>query len=315
MKLFLENFQSPGDILLITSCIRDLKTAYPDFKINVSTSANELWNNNPLLDRSVTRLNCDKAMRLEYPLIHTSNTGQHHFIHGFRLFLEEQLKIKIPAGKMKVDIYLSEQEKNDVTWIKQMTGMEKGYWLVNAGYKSDFTNKSWEFSRFQEVVNATSKDITWIQIGAGNHNHKGLTNVVNLIGRTNHREFIKLMYRSAGVITPVSYPMHLATIDMFGEGVRQRPCVVIAGGREPSVWEAYTNHQFIHTCGSLRCCDNGGCWKARIEKLEDGSDKDNSLCLKPVKGQSGQTIPMCLDMITSQDVIRKIENYLRYDKS
>ena len=34
---------------------------------------------------------------------------------------------------------------------------------------------------------------------------------------------------------------------------RNRPCVVIAGGREPPHFTAYPHHQFIHTVGALRC--------------------------------------------------------------
>ena len=34
----------------------------------------------------------------------------------------------------------------------------------------------------------------------------------------------------------------------------RRPCVVVAGGREPAHWEAYPDHQFIHNNGALRCC-------------------------------------------------------------
>jgi hypothetical protein len=35
-----------------------------------------------------------------------------------------------------------------------------------------------------------------------------------------------------------------------------------------------------------------------VEKLNDGSHQNNSLCVHPVKTKSGQMIPKCLDMIS-----------------
>ena len=314
-SLFLVNHQSPGDILMLTAAVRDLKKAYPELRINVETSAMELWNYNPNLDRTISSLNADKFLKVEYPLIHTSNKGAHHFIHGFRMFLEDQLNLKIPQGMMCCDVFLCRQEAEDVSWIKKEIGLEYGYWIMNAGAKYDFTAKMWETARFQQVVDATKDKITWVQIGAKKHNHPALKNVVDLRGKTNHRQMIQLMYRSYGVVTGISYPMHLSRIPMFNGGMRERPCVVIAGGREPVCWEAYTPHQFLHTCGALQCCDSGGCWKSRVVPLGDNDSKDKSLCAFPVKTNSGQVIPKCMDMITAEDVIHAINQYLYWDWS
>lgn len=313
MRLFLINHQSPGDILMLTSAVRDLKICHSDIQINVETTAQSLWDNNPYLDKSVTKEKNDLCLKAEYPLIHQSTNGQHHFIHGFRKFLESKLNLKIEPGAFSVDVHMSKAEREDVWWIKQMTGEEKDYWLINAGHKNDYTNKYWEHTRFQEVIDATKHKIRWIQIGAKEHTHEALTGVVDMRSKTNHRELIRLMYRSGGVLTGVSYPMHLATIPMRDYPGRKRPCVVIAGGREPAIWETYTCHQFIHTCGMLECCKNGACWKSRVVKLEDGSNHDKSLCLKPVTSRSGQIIPKCMDMISSSMVIDSILRYLEYN--
>lgn len=309
MKLFLKQSQSPGDILTLTSAVRDLKKSHPEYQINVKTSAQDLWEHNPYLDHSVTEQNADKVIQMHYPLIHQSTQGQYHFIHGFRMYLEEQLKIRIPAGPFCVDVHLSQQEMDD-PYITNIVG-DQPFWIIDAGHKPDFTCKFWEFARFQEVVNRTAGKIRWVQIGSKDHNHKPLENVINLIGKTTHRQLISLMYRASGVLTPVSYPMHLATMQWKGHpNDHHRPCVVIAGSREPSVWEAYTCHQYIHNCGALPCARNGACWKSRIEKLNDGSKQDESLCICPVKTSSGQTIPRCLDMITVEEVVKRIHLYI-----
>ena len=105
----------------------------------------------------------------------------------------------------------------------------------------------------------------------------------------------------------MSLPMHLAAAIETTPGMPiNRPCVVIAGGREPPHWEAYSHHQFIHTVGALRCCDNGGCWKSRTVPLGDGDSKDDpsNLCVDVVG-----SLPRCMDMVTADEAIRRIEAY------
>ena len=103
--------------------------------------------------------------------------------------------------------------------------------------------------------------------------------------------------------------MHLAAAVEVKPGMPlNRPCVVVAGGREPPHFTAYPHHQFIHTVGALLCCDNGGCWKSRAVPLGDGdvNDRPDALCVDPVG-----TLPRCMDMITADDVIRRIELYFQ----
>ena len=81
---------------------------------------------------------------------------------------------------------------------------------------------------------------------------------------------------------------------------------MIAGGREPPHFTAYPHHQFIHTVGALKCCDNGGCWKSRTLPLGDGDEKDHpdQLCVDVVG-----RLPRCMDMISAEEVIRRVELY------
>lgn len=305
MTILLVNHQSPGDILMLTACVRDLKKVYPNIKIAVHTSAMELWENNPNIEKDYGR--ADRVIEMNYPLIHRSTRGAHHFIHGFIQYLEEKLNIKIPVTEFCVDVYLSEEEKKS-TFVQDNVG-DKPFWIIDAGYKSDFTLKMWEFERYQEVVDRTKDRINWVQIGASNHLHKPLKNVIDMVGKTNHRQFIQLMWHSKGVLTPVSYPMHLATMPMK-DSDRNRPCVVIAGAREPSVWEQYTCHQYLHNCGMLECSKNGACWKSRVEYIDDGSVQNERICDNVIITKSGQKIPKCLDMITVDEVVNKINMYL-----
>lgn len=49
-KLILRNFQSPGDILMLTAAVRDLHVCYPGrFLTDVRTPCPDLWQHNPHL--------------------------------------------------------------------------------------------------------------------------------------------------------------------------------------------------------------------------------------------------------------------------
>jgi ADP-heptose:LPS heptosyltransferase len=313
-RLFLTQKQSPGDVLMLTAAVRDLVRQHSDkYAVNVETTAQELWDNNPYLDRDITQANADLVLKAEYPIVDHINGRPWHFIHGFRLFLEDKLGVQIQQGFFKGDIHLHEAEKHLVmSQVQSIIGTDTPYWLLNAGVKDDYTNKGWEFARFQQVVDRLRGHVLFVQVGERGHGHPNLSGVLDLRGRTTTRDLIRLVYHSSGALTPVSFLMHLAAAvpTRTTKCLKSRPCVVIAGGREPPQWEAYPWHQFLHTCGTMDCCAVGGCWKSRIVELPVHPEHNTSLCVKPVKSESGQMIPMCMDMITVEDVLRSIGLYL-----
>lgn len=317
-KLILKNWLSPGDILMLTAAVRDLHLTFPgEYQTDVRTPCPALWEYSPYItplsedDSEVEVIDC------HYPLIHQSNQLPYHFIHAFRLFLSEKLGREIRPHAFKGDIHLSEQEKGWMSQVEETQGAGTRFWIVVAGGKMDFTAKWWDPARAQAVVNHFKDRILFVQCGAegSNHNHKRLQNVLDLTGKTDLRQMVRLMYHADGVICPVTMFMHLAAaVETKPQRPKNRPCVVIAGGREPSHWEAYPHHAYLHTLGMLPCCDNGGCWKSRVVPLGDGDDKDKSLCLRPVKRPNGVVLPQCLEMIRVHDVIQSIEKYLAFEK-
>jgi len=304
---------------MLTAVVRDLHMTFPgEFLTDVRTSCDQLWENNPYITPLDENDLDVESIRCEYPLIHQSNTLPYHFIHGFRLDLGEQLGVEIKAHAFRGDIHLTLQEKNWMSQVDEITGMQgTPFWIIVSGGKSDFTNKHWDPQRCQQVVDHFKGRIQFVQAGARDdgHNHPPLKNVIDLRGRTDLRQATRLMYHAEGVVCPVTMFMHLAAAVETKPGRPiNRPCVVVAGGREPSQWEAYPHHQFLHTNGCLPCCDNGGCWKSRITALGNGDEQDNSLCLRPVKLASGRMIPQCMDMIEAHHVIEAIERYLVFSK-
>lgn len=309
IKLILVNNQSPGDITMLTAAVRDLHACYPGrYLTDVRGKCPDLWLNNP----HITPLSEDdpdvKVIQCRYPLINHSNHWPYHFLHGFTHFLNRELKLAIRPRAIKGDIHLTEDERQKNSAVEEAIGTNMPFWVVSAGGKWDYTIKWWSTERYQQVVNALRGRVLFVQIGNERHHHPPLHGVLDLRGKTSLRDLVRLIYHSQGVLCPVTGPMHLAAAVPCQPGTpRLRPCVVVAGGREPPHWVSYPSHQFIHTVGMLTCCEIGGCWRARTVPLGDGDKKDQPewLCKQVVEHQ----MPRCMAMIEADEVVRRIEGY------
>ena len=307
-KLILRNYQSAGDILMLTATVRDLHRCYPGrFLTDVRTSCTDLWIGNPWLtplrddDPGVRVVDC------HYPIIHRSNQAPWHFLFGFSEYLNDVLGLRVQPTAYRGDVHLTPDERDWFSRVQEARGDAKPYWLFASGGKWDYTIKWWDPVRYQDVVDHFRGRIDFVQVGESHHQHPDVRGVVDLRGRTTLRQLVRLMYHAQGAISAVSLLMHLAAAVEVKPGMpKNRACVVIAGGREPPHFTAYPHHQFIHTVGALRCCDDGGCWKSRTVPLGDGDSKDapDQLCVDPVG-----RLPRCMDMIGSDEVIRRIEMY------
>jgi ADP-heptose:LPS heptosyltransferase len=324
-KVIFKNMQGPGDIVMLTAAVRDLHKSHPNkYVTDVRTTSFPIWESNPYITSLDENAEDVTLYELGYPLIQKSNQGPYHFSEAFTEEIESKLEISIKHRIGKGDIHIGKDEPGWAsvereTWFKEQGyDPECEYWVIDAGHKEDFTAKMWSSKRYQEVVDHFRGCIQFVQIGHQAHVHPPLEGVINLIGKTDDRQLIRIIWGSSGVLSPVSYPMVLAAAIPVRQGrcygMVERPCVVIAGGREPSRWQAHTTHQFIHTCGALPCCQDGGCWKSRTYPIGDGDEKDvKNLCLNAVEAD-GTQMPYCMDMITVEDVARRIELYLDFFK-
>jgi ADP-heptose:LPS heptosyltransferase len=299
---------SLGDIVLLTAAVRDLQLHFPgSYRIDVRTCFPDLWAHNPYLtplgeyDPGVKVLDC------VLPLINQSHTAACHSIHGLLDFLNQYLGASMKPTAFHGDIHLSRRERLRPSQVEDLAGADLPFWLICAGGKYDCTIKWWEACRYQEVVDHFRGRIQFVQVGDAGHYHPKLRGVIDLRGRTSVRELILLVHHAEGVLCGVTGLMHLAAAVPVRRGRHSvRPCVIIAGGRESPHWEAYPGHQFIHRVGALPCCAHGGCWRARTSPLGDGDERDGrkQLCVHVRAG-----LPRCMDLITSGEVIRRIESY------
>ena len=307
-KLILKCGLSPGDIVMMTAAVRDLQLCCPgQFLVDVRTSCSEIWDNNPHLTSLSESHPSVEVIDCSYPLIDECNWTPYHSVHGYIHFLNDQLDLSIKPTLFKGDIHLSVLERSWYSQVHEVTGKEIPFWIVAAGGKYDVTVKWWPIEKYQQVVDHFRGRIQFVQVGARGHHHPRLDGVIDLRGQTDLRQLIRLVYHAQGVLCPVTALMHLAAAVETKTG-HSRPCVVVAGGREPAHWEAYPEHQFIHTNGALPCCPRGGCWKDRVVPLGDGDERDHPdhLCLEPVGN-----VAKCMDLIGADEVIRRISLYFQ----
>ena len=301
VKLALLNKQSPGDILVLTAAVRDLKKKFPNLHITMLTTAPAIWEHNPHVDSfgsySSAKKDKDTVVDLSdgkgaveweigYPLVHRANSSAKHFIHGFKEDLENKLGLSFDITAFKCDVHLSDEEKAWVNQVEQTFNYSGKFWIINSGSKNDFPLKQWSRVRWQEVVDSLRGKVQFVQVGEEGHNHEPLKGVFDLVGKTDTRQLIRLCYHAEGSVCHVTMLNHLMS-------AWEKPCVVVAGGRESAGWESYNETTYLDTIGNLLCCKSGGCWKSKAED-----------CLW-MEGK----YPKCMNMITSSDVVRAIEKY------
>ena len=293
---------------MLTAAVRDLHTRFPgEFVTDVKTPFPDLWKHNPYVTALDPEASDVETLECHYPLVDESNTTPHHCLHGFMQFLGEKLEVNIKPTEFRGDIHLSDQEKAWYSQVYELVECDLPFWIVDAGGKYDVTIKWWDQDRYQAVVNHFRDRVQFVQVGAKGHHHPKLHGAVDLRGKTSLRQLIRLIYHSEGSLCGVTALMHLtAAVPLKRSDRLYRPCVVVAGAREPMHWEAYPDHQFIQNVGALKCASQGGCWKDRTYPLSDGDERDapDRLCQDVI-----DNLPRCMGMITADEVIRRIETF------
>lgn len=314
-RIILRNTQSPGDYIVLSAALRDISRAHPGrFEFMMDVPQQAVFQHNPYTKQYPKSVG--RQVVAKYPLIHKSNQVKVHFLWGFIEYLNQQLSTKAVLTEFRPDLYLTAEEKQTAP-----AGVKRPYWVFASGGKKDFTAKWWDPTWWQLVVNSMKDRVTLVQVGGGSHVHPRLTNVHDLVGKTSFRDLMRLIYHSEGTLCVVTCLMHIAA-------AFNKPCVVVAGGREPWCWEAYNlegrlinmrrgipdwqppkndtfiPHQYLHTDELLDCCRGGkGCWKSKIE----GS---GSVCRIPAR-QNGCVIPKCLQLITPDKVLDAVNWYYK----
>lgn len=278
-----------------------------DWQIRMNTNFPLVWHNNPWVDD----FGVEDLTKGIGPGMGTqmSNSSGLHATNNYRISVESALNITIPQGPPYGDLHLSEEEKNAPPEI------DRRYWLITSGGKEDYTSKIWPYDRWQAVVDALP-EITFVQIGLNCHFHPPLEgkNVINMVGQTEDhdsgvRRLFKLFLHCDGSMGLLSAHMHIAGASPFF-----KPCVVVAGAREPAYFEQYNFHRYLNTNGWFVCPKDLNddrtrafsamervCWRRSVEA-----------CPNKVKyNYAGYEyfVARCLDVITVEDVVKGIKGY------
>jgi ADP-heptose:LPS heptosyltransferase len=301
-----------GDNVCLTALVRDIALTYPDATIGVRSDLPEIWANNPFVKQfepdSIPGL---ERVVLDYVKVQKNarfgETQPCHLVRAFHLDFQAQTGLEVPLLVPRPNIHLSYDEITN-------RPMSEPYWVVIAGGKLDFTVKHWVQTRFQEVIDRyPDRRVKFVQLGGVSdascqHRHIALPGAVDQIGRTTIRDLFRWIWHAQGVLCGVTGAMHIAA-------ALEKPCVVLAGGREDRWWGAYTNehagfgnlasgmvtqpHRFLDTIGKLPCCESKGCWVRSVTKPAP-ADK---LCVWPVVQPDQQVVAKCQDILTVDEVL------------
>lgn len=337
-EIVFHNRQRIGDMFMFTCAIRDFKKAFPDKKIGVCSTAMHIWDNNPYLDYTMGPDDYEKIMDDDSigtilqkeekngkrvvlikevepgklfvrigpsGLTNSSNRIDWHFANAYRVSIEERLKVSIPQGESRGDIWFTKEEY-DAPRID-----EKPYWIIVTGGEKGWGTKMYPTVRWQEVVNQ-NPDILFYQVGAKGDNHVRLTgpNVVDWIGKTEDRQtglrdLLKLFLNAEGSIGLVSFHMHLM-------GALKKPSVVVAGAREPVSFTRYAGHQYLANDGCLPCAETTACWHCEMytcTNLVDYNGNSVKLTKEATEAEKNAVMPKCVELISSEEVSYYLRKY------
>jgi len=287
---------------VLTHAVGDLKRAYPDYLIDIRSPCPEIWENNPHLTKLKDNDPEVEKIDVQYELIHESGWRGLHFEEAFRIDLEQKLGVSIKTTGILPEIYLSEDEKHWINHVEVAFGWKGPFWLLNAGCKPD--NELKQYHRWVEVAQLFNDyfkgRVKLIQIGHKDHNHESIEGALSLVGQTDLRQLIRLMYWADGVMTPISFPFVLAA-------AFDKPGVIVAGGKEGIRWQTYETSRYLTTIGQTECSRYSGCWRGGTY----------GKCIEQVDFK-GKKVPKCFNLIEPYMIVDEVIKYylggrLKYD--
>ena len=290
-KVILMQRNSPGDILTMTRAVGDLKESYPDWQIDVRSPCPQIWENNPRLTKLKEGDPGVEVFDIQYEGIHESGWRGFHFTDAFREDMEKKLGLKIKKTGITPELWLSDEEQRWINQVETEFGWKGAFWVLNAGRKQD--NELKQYHRWQEVADGFNKyfggAVRLVQIGDDTHTHPKLEGVYNLVGKTDTRQLIRLIWWAHGTIGPLSFQFVIS-------GAFKQPHVVLAAGKEGVRWHLYPQGRYLYTNGALKCCEYDGCWLGGAK----GSCKDL------VYG-----VPRCFTLIQPYQILDAIVLYYK----
>lgn len=304
-----------GDVTALSGTLRDLHLAHPHITVDLQAWNAALFEACPNVRTAIFRsprpIYKSKLGPAEFGIeVNTPEygDGNTHLQVLFTRKLEHLLGVQIPITKIGGDLRLTDAEKAwQAPWRTDIPVC-----ILNAGSKEDFQVKQCDPREIQKVVDHYAGRIQFVQVGGRHHFHPRIRGAFDFVRDESPesvwRDFrwtMVAIYRAQLVISPISWPVHLAAALETPDG-STRAAVVLHGGSENPNLTMYPNHQILSTVGELDCCRTGNCSKM---KLEPGG---GASCLDIVSAPEGRQgrLPRCMTLLTAERIIAAIEETL-----
>ena len=331
LSFWLTDRHALGDTLTLSGIPRDLAAAHPGkYKLWCDTNFMAIWAHNPWVQPpqpyesirpqplKIKLTYGDGIRAAERAQADPKRYAPLHFLPFMHKKFREVTGLEVPCLRPRGDLHLTEMERRPL--------LAGRYWALVAGGKRDATVKFWTREGWQAVADGLgAMGLDAVQVGgaSGDHHHYALERTTNLVGKTESlRDLFSLIYGAEGVVCGITGPMHVAA-------ALEKPCVVLAGGRESPVWEWYgpgphfgpqcepirIPHRYLHTIGrpEFPCCAAKGCWKSRVVPVAPYSKNNRhnrSPCLLPVKvGQREEPLAACMVWLKPERVLEAVWSY------
>lgn len=347
-KILLRHGRSVGDVLMLTAGIRDFKLLFPKIAVNAETCFPELFNDNPYVDKSITRTTPDvEYYEVGYPQIQHSNGGIIHFSQSFLLNIITQVdaykSLRMPLNKFtstfsngrisKGDDNL-DSEKPFKTYCKKyykfndkfcrkradiyLSDHEKEYDLIKDKYGIE---KYWVVSFGKNDCTCKIWDFRKFQTVIDYFSQFGIKFVI--IGRRDH-----VTYKLNNVIDLIDKTTLRDVISLVYHsegsisGISMLMHMAAAIPRKDGFYGrphvaiyggreniAFTNYEHqIIHTVNTMQCCDNNSGCWKSQIIPSGRQEKETLCQMPIVSD-GKTIQTCMDNITSDDIIRSMMRY------
>jgi hypothetical protein len=307
MRRFILNCNyGPSANVLLTAAVRDLHKLSPgQFQTDVRTDSPEIWLGNPYIsklddhDPDVVSMDCPPPSR-------SMEHGSFRLAPGILQYFSVLPEVSIRPTIFRGDLHLSRKERSWFSQIQELTGVRIPFWLVSTSGGSKASTRKWHPQRYQAVIDEFRDRILFVQVGTDKDDSEALSSVIDLRGKTDLRQLVRLVHHAQGVLTSPNLLMHLAAALDTSNSAPNRACVVVAGGSQSFHWQRYPTHQFLHTVGALPCCETTGCGRSLTHFVGEGPkfESPQDVCVDPLGD-----VPRCMDMLDTAAVTRAIQRY------
>lgn len=297
--------------MCLSSAVHDLLYENPDVKLSINTPFAEVFRFYRLAGPTKEAGQIDVTWDHYRQAVEQARESPQHVTEFFHDVLQNLTGLQCPKKTHHPVIHLANKERES-----PFAGNR--YWVLFAGGKSDIPLKLWYGPFFQQVADyLNSLGRLVVQTGRSKDKHYHLRQSIKVFDDdykpSNVRRLFQLINHAEGVICPITSGMHIAA-------AFNKPCVVIAGGREDPWWEAYSAdygafgghyiglpHRYLNVVGTdMPCCRLAGCWHRQFQGL-DSQGCDNFAKVTEFPTQ----IAHCMFSIDPASVVHAIDSYIR----